>query len=273
MATRAKNISAWHIYSSAGAGFGDVWYNPGGEYGPRVERAYQFQMISMGEMHHFGEADQIVVPAGYVGLLLPGYQKLSRFSREHLTHLIWSWIDGEYIPDALQKRLPRLPSVLPCSTTFDHIAKAALGVRGWRKKHGQQMLRTLSFAIMEEYIRLAQEGSGEKDLESPCERARLFLEENSEREDCLPQAYRKVGVTRQHLARLFQAAYGITPTRYLWQLRIERGAGLLKATGLTVAEIADRCGFKTPFHFSRLLKKMEGISPRELRRRSRAGAR
>ena len=51
-------------------------------------------------------------------------------------------------------------------------------------------------------------------------------------------------------------------------MRVDRGAGLLAATGLTVAEIADRCGFKNPFHFSRLLRKMQGNSPREARKRA-----
>jgi AraC-like DNA-binding protein len=43
---------------------------------------------------------------------------------------------------------------------------------------------------------------------------------------------------------------------------------MLSATGLTVAEIADRCGFQSPFHFSRLVKKLQGCSPRETRARS-----
>jgi AraC-like DNA-binding protein len=49
---------------------------------------------------------------------------------------------------------------------------------------------------------------------------------------------------------------------------VERGAALLSATGLTVSQIADRCGFKNPFHFSRLLRKMQGVSPRQLRQRA-----
>ncbi len=40
---------------------------------------------------------------------------------------------------------------------------------------------------------------------------------------------------------------------------------------MTVAEIAYRCGFKDPFHFSRLVKKLQGLPPREVRRRLWAG--
>jgi AraC-like DNA-binding protein len=51
-------------------------------------------------------------------------------------------------------------------------------------------------------------------------------------------------------------------------LRTERGIQMLVETGLTVAEIAYRCGFQSPFHFSRLATRLQGISPREIRRRA-----
>jgi AraC-like DNA-binding protein len=37
---------------------------------------------------------------------------------------------------------------------------------------------------------------------------------------------------------------------------------------LTVAEIADRCGFQSPFHFSRLVNQLHGCSPRAVRSRA-----
>ena len=130
------------------------------------------------------------------------------------------------------------------------------------------MLRQIGLTLLEEYIRMARVGADEAERESPPARARDYLEEHSAEEDCLAGAARAAGITPQHLIRLFREHYQITPGRYLWQMRVDRGAGLLAATGLTVAEIADRCGFKNPFHFSRLLRKMQGHSPREVRKRA-----
>ena len=53
--------------------------------------------------------------------------------------------------------------------------------------------------------------------------------------------------------------------RYVWEARTRRGAQLLRETGLTVSEIAYRCGFQTPFHFSRWVKQVHGMSPKEFR--------
>src|SRR5450631_4524764 len=146
--------------------------------------------------------------------------------------------------------------------------KAAFSIGTWRKKEGQHMLRILGLAALEEYVRMAKEGWDEANRESSHERARRYLEDHCAEEDALRGAALAAGITPQHLIRLFRQHYQITPGRYLWQTRVERGAGLLAATGLTVSEIADRCGFKNPFHFSRLLRKSQGLSPRQLRQRA-----
>jgi AraC-like DNA-binding protein len=48
---------------------------------------------------------------------------------------------------------------------------------------------------------------------------------------------------------------------------VAAGIDLLQHTGLPVGTIADRCGFKTVYHFSRRVKRATGSSPTELRRR------
>ncbi len=145
---------------------------------------------------------------------------------------------------------------------------AAFSIGSWRERGGREMLRRLGFALLEEYARMAQEAGAEREREGPRERARRYLQDHCAEDGCLAAAARAAAVTPQHLIRLFRAHDGVTPGRYLWQLRLERGAGLLAASGLTVAEIAERCGFKNPFHFSRLLRQRQGLSPRQLRQRA-----
>jgi AraC-like DNA-binding protein len=269
MAVPVKNISLVNTGENAsGVVFGDVWYDPGGECGPRIQQDYQLVIVHLGEAHvSFGD-QACVIPPGSVALLLPGRREHFRFSRRHRTHHTWCAVHSGIVPRPLRKRLAGLPPVQTQSQAFELLMKAAFSIGTWRKKEGQHMLRLLGLALLEEYIRMAKEGLDETNRESSHERARRYLEDHCGEEDCLKAASRAAGITPQHLIRLFRQHYQITPGRYLWQTRVEQGAGLLAATGLTVSEIADRCGFKNPFHFSRLLRKLQGVSPRQLRQRA-----
>ena len=200
--------------------------------------------------------------------MLPGRREYFHFSRLHRTHHSWCAIHPDTVPRPLRRRIAKLPPVQAQSQAFELLMKAAFSIRAWRQKEGQHMFRILGLALLEEYVRMAKAGTDETNRESPCERARSYLEEHCGEADCLKKASQRAGVTPQHLIRLFRKQHQLTPGRYLWQTRVEQAAGLVTATGLTVSEIADRCGFKNPFHFSRLLRKMQGVSPRQLRQRA-----
>ena len=269
MADPIKNISTMNMHRGApGVVFGDVWYSPGGECGPRIQQDYQLVIVHLGEANVSFDREKCTIPPGSVALLMPGRKEHFRFSRHHRTRHSWCAVHPDQIPAVLKKQLKELPAVQAESQTFEHLMKAAFGIRAWRRKEGQDMLRTLGLALLEEYLRMAKAGADETNREGPCERARRYLEEHCGEEDCLKKAAQQAAVTPQHLIRLFRQQHQLTPGKYLWQTRVEQGAGLLVATGLTVSEIADRCGFKNPFHFSRLLKQMQGGSPRQLRQRA-----
>jgi transcriptional regulator GlxA family with amidase domain len=72
------------------------------------------------------------------------------------------------------------------------------------------------------------------------------------------------------LNRRFRAASDITPSHYLQQLRIEQAQALLKASNLSIAEVADRVGYQDASYFSGIFRRWAGVSPREYRRLVRA---
>jgi AraC-like DNA-binding protein len=73
------------------------------------------------------------------------------------------------------------------------------------------------------------------------------------------------GVSRQHLLKLFRDRHGISPTRYLYDRRLEIAADQLIHTGLSIKEIAENSGFSNPFHFSRKFKQAYDENPRNWR--------
>jgi AraC family transcriptional regulator len=73
------------------------------------------------------------------------------------------------------------------------------------------------------------------------------------------------GLSPSQFARGFRETTGLSPHRYLSDLRIERARHLLERTDKSVTEIALECGFVQPSHFATTFRMRVGMSPRAWR--------
>lgn len=81
----------------------------------------------------------------------------------------------------------------------------------------------------------------------------------------------EVHLSVYHFIRVFRAATGETPHRFLTRLRIEQARRLLTGTDLTVEQIAARCGFAGPGSLSSAFLAHVGVRPSAYRKMSSAG--
>lgn len=80
---------------------------------------------------------------------------------------------------------------------------------------------------------------------------------------------RNVGLSRAAFAKRFVLASGMSPLRYLCQVRLELAAGLLQSSEASLAELARAVGYASEFAFSRAFKRQYGVAPSLFRRRAR----
>ncbi len=75
----------------------------------------------------------------------------------------------------------------------------------------------------------------------------------------------EVGVSQNHLARLFRAAHGCTIPAWILRRRIELARLLLTTTDLPVKAIGHRVGLPDPQHFNKQCRRLTGRSPSAIR--------
>ena len=76
----------------------------------------------------------------------------------------------------------------------------------------------------------------------------------------------KFYINKFYLARIFKEQFGVSINTYLLQIRITHAKQLLRCTDQTVEAIGRECGVEDANYFSRMFRKVEGISPGEFRR-------
>lgn len=95
--------------------------------------------------------------------------------------------------------------------------------------------------------------------------AEAIIRENFTRPISIEKLAAVCGVSSVAFRRRFVRVYGMTPLRYIRNLRLERAEALLLSGECTTAQAALRSGFGDPSYFSREYKKLRGVTPGSLK--------
>jgi AraC-like DNA-binding protein len=96
-------------------------------------------------------------------------------------------------------------------------------------------------------------------------KVQLYIHEHLDQPITLAMLARLVNLSPTHFARVFRKHQGVAPIDYVIQKRMMLAASLLADTSLPLKHICVRVGYGDPFYFSRLFKKVTGLSPMAFR--------
>ena len=84
--------------------------------------------------------------------------------------------------------------------------------------------------------------------------------------NCVDSAVDLTGISRRRFGDLFKQQFGRSPGEYVLHKKIRYSQELLRLGNLSVAEVAELSGFCDVYYFSRMFKKITGITPGEFRK-------
>jgi AraC family transcriptional regulator of arabinose operon len=88
-----------------------------------------------------------------------------------------------------------------------------------------------------------------------------FMKENIRQLFTVENLARQQNLSVSHYTRLFKAKTGYTPIQYFNQLKIQLSCQYLYFSDRKIKEICNEIGFVDQYYYSRLFRKMVGISP------------
>lgn len=92
-----------------------------------------------------------------------------------------------------------------------------------------------------------------------------YMEENYTQKITLAEVAEKTYVSQWHLSKLLNGHTGKSFSELLNHIRIEEAKKLLKDPSFRIGDISEEVGFLDVAHFSKVFKKLEGISANEYR--------
>lgn len=91
-----------------------------------------------------------------------------------------------------------------------------------------------------------------------------YIQDNLAREISLNELANELGISRYYFCRLFKQSIGLSPHQYVIQQRVERAEQLLLQGEMSIADVAQVCGFAHQSHLTRHFKRLTGVTPKTL---------
>ena len=93
--------------------------------------------------------------------------------------------------------------------------------------------------------------------------AKNYIEDNYNKEIRLKDVAEAVAISPQYFCKIFKEELGVNFVDYLTSVRMEEAKKMIKQKKMSIKEICFTIGYNDPNYFSRLFKKIVGVSPTE----------
>ena len=168
----------------------------------------------------------------------------------------WLHFSYKYRPDLRQE----IPFDLEPAETELRLIKELCGLFGKRQAQVRQRVFCLSLALLQ--VVLSRPGLRWLEETPPAiSRVTEYVREHFAEPLYNDALARRASVSTRVLTRLFRKHLGVSPARFVAQVRLREAAHRLANTPLGMEIIAEQTGFPSGAYFSRAFKQHTGLSP------------
>lgn len=242
---------------------------PGHAVGPGVRDLYKVHFIHKGKgILRVGERTYTLSP-GQAFLIYPHVVTYYEADGEHPWTYSWIAFYGAEVAEALSRTLltPEYP-VFPMDVKvmpgmYDGLTEA-LNREGESNRDFRFKAVMYDFlsALVEAVPASANGRTSPKKRDMYVHQSMEYFHANYSENISVRQLAAFLGLDRKYLSAIFKEALAVPPQQYLLNYRMEKASQLLVKGCYTVGEVARSVGYQDALLFSRMFKKVKGVSPK-----------
>ena len=131
---------------------------------------------------------------------------------------------------------------------------------------GRQTGLRESLAAYNVYVNCIEAGLKSGERLSKAAQLHAYIQEHFREDISLIQVSASLDMTQEALSRSFKQEFGMAPSQFLNRLRLRRARRLLETGKMSLAAIAQDCGFNSANYFGRVFKAAMDQSPAQYRK-------
>ena len=228
---------------------------------------FQFTFAGFGHFESYGRPPQVVTPGTGFFAVIPSRHRYYLPQTSPGWSFAWIGIYHPYLIRRIAKQVAAtgpLVQASPNSALVKHLVRLVRGafVKDFRDRFEVEKALFEFTLAFEQLVQAAPSTVGEGLLEEL--RGRVLADPRSELGLELLASER--GMTPTAFSHFFRAQTGLTPARFISEVRVQMAARLLMTTQLSLDRIASECGFANGNHFGKVFRRFRDQSPGTYRR-------
>lgn len=231
--------------------FGQQDCRSGHSFGPAIRKYTLIHFVTQGKGVLYKGGEAYPVHAGEAFMILPDEVTTYVADQDDPWHYRWIGFDGE-----LSKKFADFSPVMEVSEDFF-----------WEVDRVLQQGAMVEYFLAGQLFRLLSELlAGRKHSNHYIRKVSDYIKTSYMREIHVEQIAASLNLDRRYLSRLFKEKTGQTIQEYLISVRMDEARRLL-SEGRSVSETALLCGYLDVCNFSKMFKRVCGVSPIQWKKR------
>jgi AraC-like DNA-binding protein len=232
--------------------------------GPRDQPVvfFQFTLAGFGHFESHGRPPQRIGPGKSFFAVLPSQHRY--YLPEASPGWTFGWIGlyHPYLVRRLARQVASTGAVVDTPPNSPLISRALRLVRGaFRKDYRDRFaVERELFELTLAFERLAQQARAEAS-EPLLDDLRSRIVAEPRRHVGVEALAAEHGLSRSAFSHFFRARTGLSPARFMTEVRVQQAEHLLTTTRLTLERIARECGFANANHFGKVFRRFRQQSP------------
>lgn len=244
---------------------------PGHFYGPAIRTYYLFHYILDGQGRFQAEGKTYALKAGQGFLIFPEYSTYYEADGRQPWTYVWLGIEGARVEGFLrQAGLSQQTPIFSTEKNSEvHQSFQQIYERVKKNENSELSLLGYSYHILDGLCRAGKQSI----LSRPqlyVNKTVNYINSNYHLPISVEQAAEMIGIDRKYLCSIFKKYMGISPSKYILKVKVQKACEMLKNTSNNVGDIARSVGYEDIFSFSRMFSNCTSLSPTGYRRSQQA---
>ena len=235
---------------------------------PKGRLDYQLLYIVSGKTHFYFGGKERIVTAGHMVLIQPRMEQKYEYFGEDKPEVYWVHFTGGNVKNILRKyEIPLDDPVFysGASSTYTYLFKEMINELQTCKTGFEELLTMYlkQIFLLVQRTRMEEKPSVSTYIQEEIEYTRRYFNEHYNEPISIQDYAESRNMSVCWFQRNFKQIVNHTPMQYLLMIRINNAVSLLETTDYGLSEISAIVGYEDPLYFSRLFRKIKGISPRD----------